>query len=282
MKSLILAISKVCFVNCKWCYNKFSKDYQPIDWDIVLDFLMECKKHTGISKVTFSWWDPLARNDIVKILKWAYTLWIRKISIDTVWLPLLGDVTTSFWGNDFIGKVSIKEIKKYILWLWLPIDWSTNEVVSLYRKGVDCLLDKIEWILDICDQENINVCINTVVTKCNYMDIENICSLLECHSCVKKWQLFQYTPTHRYQPYVDLEFEISDDVFYSIGAILCDRKVNFMIELKSNVTRINKYVLVDHWWLVWMPDSANYWSKKIIWDISKPSTFDRIRHELLL
>lgn len=269
MKSLILWISNSCFVNCPWCYNHFEEE-RIIRKDLILKFMSELKQILDIDKVTISWWDPLSRDDILDIISNIYDIWFKKINLDTVWIPIVRDTITIRWEKKIIKKINIKEFAKYINFLWIPIDWSSNKIIHEYRKGIEKIMNDIYNILNECDNYKIKVCINTVVSNKNYNDLNNIADIIKNFECIKKRQLFQFIPTWPINKKTIEKFIINDDIFMNeISKITDYTKSKWInIEAKSYKKRKNKYLIIDSSWNAWDPDDTNHWKKKIIGNIS--------------
>lgn len=274
MRSLILSISRSCFVLCRGCYNHFSWNQDLVSQDHLLAFLWRLKSETGLEKITFSWWDPLSRADIINLLAGAHDLWFSNISLDTVGTPLLKSSQTYYRWKEYVEKVDIRRIQKYISYLGIPLDWINNQMTLLFREGRGRLFEETLELLSMLMEFSLKININTVVTKHNYKYLNELYCILGKYPNVARWQLFQYIPTHWNYPKIDNEFYLSDELFENaVWNINKNLYSNLIIQPKSIQQRNNQYLLIDHSWFAWIPDPRDSHKKKIVGNICKIEDF---------
>ncbi|PNQ82326.1 radical SAM protein [Paenibacillus sp. F4] len=246
-RSIQLSGGNKCFVRCPGCYNYFSNtDYATND---LLNFLSQFKGETNISKVTMAGGDPLAREDMPFILQSLKDMGFR-INLDTVGLPLIKDAIIG--RNTLVKKISAEEIIQAVEIIGIPLDGSTDEIISTFRRGLR--VDNIIEILEVLSLKQANICINTVVHKQNYNDIIHIYDYLKKFEAIIKWQLFQYMPIGPGGFKNKHRFEIADDQFNKLKKTIDSlHKGPLNIQFKSRLNRKNQYLLIDGEGVIWIP-----------------------------
>ncbi|MFD5853656.1 radical SAM protein [Cytobacillus pseudoceanisediminis] len=270
-----------CFVRCPGCYNFFSnKDYVTED---LLDFLTQLKDKVLVPKVTMSGGEPLAREDMPYILSALKELGYR-INLDTVGLSLIRDVIVG--QNTLVKKISSEDIISSIDVIGIPFDGSSDDLMNMFRRGLK--VDEILGILDDLSSKGANICINTVVHKNNYDDIQNIYELIKPYQSITKWQLFQFMPIGPGGYKNRLKYELSDQQFENLREAL-DFDTVIDIQLKSRLNRKNKYLLIDGEGVVWIPrqNEHDHWltedennERILIGNISDENAVDKVLDQL--
>lgn len=242
-KKINLCISNRCFMKCKGCYNNFCKEKEEISYSKIEKFL-EYAKFFGLSKITLSGGDPFARKDIGKIIKKGLDLNL-KVNVDTTGLSLISDE------NIFGTKEKIEQFKEIDLLrkvsnISIPLDGSSNEMISKFRISKENLYKKTIEILEFFEKENIKIGINTVFHKGNMNDMENIYQILKKYKCIKKWQVFEYMPIGPLGKKNESIFKVENYEFEEKKQQyekLSDNKMK--IEFKSAKQRSKSYMLVN-------------------------------------
>lgn len=235
-------VSNKCFLNCLGCYNNFS-----CEKDLKLSKLFAFMKHArlnGVTRITFSGGDPFAKKDFKKILKYAKKLGFI-INIDTVGTTLIKDA--NIFGTD--RKISmIKSVKclKGINMMGIPIDGSTNEIIETFRYGRENLLEEQMEIVNKAALYNIPVCINTVLHRQNFEDLNNIFQLISSFPNIKKWQIFQFMPIGPKGSLNAKQFYVSDEDFFQVKKRIQEiNKTDIEIVFKGGTERSYNYMLIS-------------------------------------
>lgn len=242
-KKINLCISNRCFVKCKGCYNNFCKEKEEISYERVEKFL-EYAKINGLSKVTLSGGDPLAREDISKIIKKCLELDL-KVNVDTTGITLLSDKKI-FKQKETIPQFKDIKLLTKISNIGIPLDGSNNEIISKFRISDDNLYEKTIDLLEFFEKQNIKICINTVFHQGNMNDMKNIYEILKKYNCIKKWQVFQYMPIGPLGKKNELIFKVDAEDFEQqkeYFELLNNDKMK--IEFKSAQQRSSSYMLVN-------------------------------------
>lgn len=281
--------SPKCFLNCKGCYSfsRTEKNHQIISTEIITNFLNYAYQK-GARKVTLCGGDPLAREDIIELLRKIKGIGYN-ISLDTVGTPLIKDIVIN--GKIIIKKMSAKELSELVDTIGIPIDGSTNDIFKRFRQTKNNILEEQIKICEELHKYGGNVCINTVVHKGNINDAEELSNMINKLDFIGKWQLFEYAPLGKYGVLNKKLFEISDEEFNDYkNKILKTFKDLKKIEFKEFKTRNHSYILIDNSGNAWIPtyDKNNLEEyinhserRKLIGNIKKNEDWDKICKALI-
>lgn len=245
--SLVISAGKGCFMECKGCYQNFGTSL--VETSLIVRFVSEFQNRYDLKKVTLSGGDPLTREDIALLIDTLASLGL-KISLDTTGLPIIGSRKIVFHGRGIVNKIDVQKLRN-INMLGIPLDGHNTEVINKFRSNVT--LEEIEDILNELDKTDISVCINTVVNLNNFLYLRKIYDIIKKHNCIKKWQLFQFSPIGEIAYKNRRKFEITNQMFnFAIQEL---KNINGQIEIepKSNDFRKKKYILVNSDGQVWTP-----------------------------
>lgn len=245
--SLIVSAGKGCFMACKGCYQNFGN--KLLETPELIRFISEFKSRYGMQKVTLSGGDPLSRKDIVFLINTLSQMGLS-ISMDTTGLPLIRRQRIVFNGNGYAERIDAEELVNVNM-LGITLDGHTTEIINKFRCNVT--LEDIKAILIELSRADISVCINTVVNLNNFLYLPNIFEIIKDFKCVKKWQLFQYSPIGEIAYRNRKSFEISEEMFNLSIESLSNLETSIKIEPKSNSSRKRKYILINSGGEVWTP-----------------------------
>lgn len=269
-RSVIVSASSSCFVSCPGCYNYFKSPL--VDTDTIISFLNILTNRFNLKKVTIGGGDPLARKDIIDLLKGIKSLNLF-ISLDTVGIPIIKQAQINFMGKGIVPKISVNELAKYVDIIGIPVDGSSDQIIQFFRHG-GYIKDQIS-ILNELSSAKISICVNTVVHKSNISDLKNIFDSFATIENIVEWQLFQFMPIGHLGFNNKLDFEISDKDFHAAIADLLpyvvNKSTNIRFNPKSRSTRKNRYLLIDGQGDVWIPKH----SVKSVW-IDSDTSNERI------
>lgn len=268
--NLNIFVSNKCFIYCKGCYS-YSREENCssiLSIETICNFLKFAYNY-GIKKVTLCGGDPLARDDIILLIKRIKEIGL-KISIDTIGTPLIRDVTI---GGKTVKKINIKEIAKYVDEIGIPIDGSNSEIFRLFRPTNDDILKNQVSICHELEKNKIKTCINTVAHKGNLNDAEKLAKLINKLDGVSKWQIFQFAPLGRVGFLNRKLFEISEEEFETFENNVLNALENSskILEFKKCKDRVKHYMLIDNSGNAWVPEF-----ERIITNNSISSLSDRL------
>lgn len=268
--NLNIFVSNKCFIYCKGCYSYSREEHcsNVLSIEAICEFLKFAYDY-GIEKVTLCGGDPLAREDIIPLIRSIKDIGF-KISIDTIGTPLIRDVVV---GNKIINKINAGEIAKYVDEIGIPIDGSNNEIFKLFRPTSDDIINEQISICRELEKNEIKTCINTVAHKGNIVDAEEMAKLVNELHGVFKWQIFQFAPLGKIGYSNKHFFEITDEEF----DFFSDKVQNVIddstkiVEFKKCKDRVKRYMLIDNSGNVWVPEF-----EKIITNNNLDSLTDRL------
>lgn len=241
-KKINLCIANQCFLKCPGCYNNFCKS-ELISYDKLRKFLEYARKN-GLEKVTLSGGDPLTRTDIKKIIEKCLELQL-KVNLDTLGLPFIED-SRVIGSDSTISQFDDIELLKKISMIGIPMDGSSDEISSKFRKYKGNLFEKQMLILDFFESHSIPICINTVFHKGNSDDMENIYRIIEKYDCIKKWQVFQFMAIGPLGKLNEDIYKVEKNTFLAVKQQLeAMNSKNRQIEFKPAEERACNYMLVN-------------------------------------
>lgn len=252
MRSVILSASASCFVACPGCYNHFSGPLAQTN-DIVR-FVAGLVNNFNLRKITVGGGDPLARPDIIALLRELRRMGLY-ISLDTVGTPLLREAAIVFMGSGVTERIDAKEVADQVDKIGIPVDGSSNETIQYFRRGAS--LEDQKQILELLSQAGAKICVNSVIHQQNVDDIEGILDVIRTYSGVVEWQMFQFMPIGPLGYRNRARYEISDDRFQA--SLKAARQLanefcpDIEVKGKSKSSRKNSYLLIDGVGTVWIP-----------------------------
>lgn len=245
--SLIVSAGRRCFMACKGCYQNFGTTL--LETSELVRFVSEFKSRYNLRKITLSGGDPLTRKDIILLIDTLAGLGLS-ISMDTTGLPIIGKQKIVFHGDGYVSQINAASLENVDM-LGIPLDGHNTEVINKFRSNIT--LEDTKKILAKLDLTNISVCINTVVNLNNFLHLQEIYEIIKKFNCVKKWQLFQYSPIGEIAYRNRKKFEITNEMFDFSTRIVMKNRDAITIEPKSNSFRKRKYILVNSDGQVWTP-----------------------------
>ena len=237
---------------CKGCYNIFNQKILS---------LKECKNIVNkiakakIDVVLLSGGDPLLWKHIIEFCKYVKNKGINVIIIDTIGYNLSDSL--------------IKKLSGLIYHIGLPLDGSTQEVVARFRLGKKDLFQTINTTLKKLDEHNIKVRINTVVSKKNIDDLENIAYFINKHKNIKGWALYQWWPIRASKELIAQMFIPEEDILQKISTLT--NIVNIPIFPRMIKKRVGDTFFISSNGEVYAFSDNKYLSTLIIGDIKTQS-----------
>lgn len=272
-KKINLLVSNKCFIQCYGCYyDRIKKD--EIDLLSLNNFLLFVKSH-GVEKVTISGGDPLACESIFEILKTCKKLGL-KINFDTVGTPFHKNTHIFNRPNDKISQIKNLSQFKDIEFLGIPLDGSSDIIISKFRNICPGFFNEQLSIIEKLVQNEINICINTILHKKNISDIQNIFNIIKQYPSIKKWQIFQYMPIGILGKLKEQEFSINNKTFQDISKLINSQNnnKNLSITFKNMDERDHNYMLINAIGDAYKVNFDN--TKDIYGNINDKNSWDRI------
>lgn len=176
LKLINWGIYNRCPLVCKGCYHIFQDNILSLE---------QCKaivdkiSSTSTDFMVLSGGDPLLWDNILDFCKYASSKGLN-IVIDTVGYT--------------IDKKLAQELAGLVYHIGIPLDGSSQDIVSNFRLGKKDLFDATTSALTNLSEAGIKVHINTTVSKHNIHDLENTAHFLKQFKNLKGWALYQFWP----------------------------------------------------------------------------------------
>lgn len=240
---LNICLSNECFLLCKGCYNSFVKSGKEVDINVFLEFLSYAASH-GVKQITISGGDPLAYQGIDKIIEVCSQKGLI-IHLDTVGSTFFQECNTQM-GRKVPYVNDLSYIKKVDL-LGIPLDGSSDEIISFFRRGRENIFEETCFILSRLMKEKVNVCINSVLHNYNYSDFYNILKIIERYDNIVEWQIFQFSPIKLKANSMIRDMCVPDAIFRDTTSALINMKDRNSLKIipKSNSERSLAYLLIQ-------------------------------------
>lgn len=174
--SVCWILTSKCNYNCSFCFKIPNK--KDITQKQAEKILLQLKE-ANVKKISFGGGEPLLwSGDIFSLIKKT-----KKLGIVTM-------LTTN---GSLLTKEKLEKLKGNLDWITLPIDGSDEEHQVKTGRPKDHFT-KILKLLNTLESSNFKVKINTVLSKRNLDDIENIAKLVKKYKIIKRWKVFQFFP----------------------------------------------------------------------------------------
>lgn len=220
-------ITPRCNENCKFCYrNKTKKELNIEDNKRILKSIYD----SGIiNKITICGGEPLVYDGLFDILEQLEKPNNISLSIVTNAIKIADYDIESDTFN--INKEILDNVLKHFKWICFSIDSASQEIETLVTRNKNHV-NRIKYILDYLQEHhpNINIKINTVVTKHNYLDIPNLYKLISKYEIIKRWKLFRYLGNDNPKE-INEYFDINNEEFSKV--------TDFIAELDNPSIKIN-------------------------------------------
>lgn len=201
IKYLTFECVSKCNMNCRFCFSYWRNNNPEISSDKAKEAI-QILKNQGLEAINFTGGEPLLREDIDELIKYA-----KQLGLTTI-------LTTS----GILLKEKLDKIKKYIDFIGLPLD-SENAKVHNNMRNTNVVKDHHKLIIELINYlhktyPKIGIKINTVVTKKNKNSIIGIGSLVK--GKIVSWKHSHFIPGAYGKKY-QKEFKISNEEFIRIS-----------------------------------------------------------------
>ena len=175
--SICWNITNKCNENCKFCYRKMCNDNSLEENKKIFDNISKIK----IDKITFSGGEPLLYESLFELANYIKQKNSQiKLSITT--------------NGQLIDEDIFNKILNTFDWISFSIDSSDININDEIGRGKKHLKN----IINLLDKFNgkIKLKINTVATKYNIADLENIYNIISKYQ-INRWKIFRFYPLRR-------------------------------------------------------------------------------------
>jgi len=187
-------LTSKCNYACSFCFKvPNQKDITYQDAERVLKDLV----NNGVKKISFSGGEPLLwSGNILKLIALAKSY---------------GILTMMITNGSLLTDEKLLALKNNLDWITLPLDGSNEEKQVKAGRPPEHFTRTIK-ILEKLNNSKFNIKINTVLSKQNIDDIENIAQLIKKYN-VKRWKVFQFFPVRAASLINKQRHEISIELF---------------------------------------------------------------------
>jgi len=218
-----------CNLACRFCWGPEHSIPDGLDtnqWKDALSFFSE----NGTNSVVFTGGEPLIRQDIGELVKFAHDLGMRvTLSTNTLLLPRKAE-----------------SVLPYVHEIGIPIDGSDAANNGKMRIGNPRAFQASLNALELLSQSypDVHVTVRTVVSKVNSDDIESIGGLLASKKDMfDRWKLYQFAPVSIGAGNQD-EFNISTAHFMGIVGQVSEKFPDLPIASYPSENRVGRYVFI--------------------------------------
>lgn len=227
-------ITQNCNENCRFCYRNKVKEDLSLEENIKI--LQNLYDSNIINKITFCGGEPLIYKYLFNLITSIQKPADIKLSIVTNGICLAKYLENK---NRFeINEELMAKLIKNFQWICFSIDAAnTDAEIKVSRNRTH--FNRIIYILDYLEKnyEDINIKVNSIVTKYNYNDIHNLYDLLAKYKHIKRWKLFRYLGANNPEE-INKEFEVTNGEFNEVLKFTSSIKNK---NLKISVNNIEDY-----------------------------------------
>lgn len=215
LKIVVWNVTSKCNMACEFCFGP--EKQKELSTQGALKKIEQFKKQ-GSTSLVFTGGEPLLRNDIVKLVKYA-----KQQNLYTI----------LHTNGLLLKKELLDKLEDWLDQINLPLDGYSEATHSLMRQKGH--FQRVINCLDLLKNRKIRVIISTVVTKINKDFIPKINKVIP--KDVYKWRIFQFSPLGRAARVAD-KYGISDDEFERIASQIKNKDLEsefpFIVQLVSN------------------------------------------------
>ena len=224
-KEVCWNITTKCNQNCRYCHRFLGiNDLCYEENEKILDNLIK----DGITDITWTGGEALLYPNLIRLLKRAKQSGINNKLITNGMLLAQND--------------EIKEICNYLDSLTLSIDSTNNETNAELGREINHY-DNIKTILDYVKDKELKLNINTVVSKKNINQLDELGNFLNKYN-ISSWRVFQFMPLRETAEKNKEQFEISDAEFESKKGVFQKFENIGRVDYRQEQDMEDKYVLL--------------------------------------
>lgn len=215
-----------CNLACEFCWgpdHNIPDSLTTNQWTDAIKLFAQ----NGTNSIVFTGGEPLIRNDIGELVRFAKDQGMR-VTLST---------------NTLLLKKKASQVLPFVDEVGVPLDGSTKENNSIMRVGTSRAFQSSLEAMDLLSTEypGIEVTVRTVVSKVNKDDIGK---LLEGKGRqFDRWKLYQFTSVSIGSHHKD-KFEISQGEFEDIAKMVIDQFPKLPIVAYLSHQRVGRYVFL--------------------------------------
>jgi len=172
--SVCWLLTSNCNYKCGFCFKVVSK--RDLYYNEAEKILKKIAKY-GVKKISFSGGEPLLWTGTIDLIRAAKSY---------------GMITMLITNGSLISNKEINGFNGILDWLTLPLDGSSDKKQQLAGRKKNHYTNTVN-LLKLLKNTQIKTKINTVFSKRNWDDMENIFGIIKKYN-IKRWKIFQFNP----------------------------------------------------------------------------------------
>lgn len=224
-REVCLFLTLRCNQNCRYCHRFLGIDEVSFDDNKrIINRIAE----DGITNITFTGGEPLIYPNVLELVKLAKEKCLKVKLITN--------------GSVLANNPKMREIYNYLDSITFSIDSCDNEINEKLGRS-HSHAENIKTVLDSLKGIDLNVNINTVVSRVNIDKLEELGEYLKEYK-INAWRIFKFIPLRETAKINEKEFEISKAEF-RINKTLFNSFPNInKVEYREENDMESKYVLI--------------------------------------
>lgn len=224
-REVCLFLTLNCNQQCRYCHRFLGIDEVSFeDNKRIINRVAE----DGITNITFTGGEPLLYPNVLELVKLAKEKGIKTKLITN--------------GSILANNPNIREIYNYLDSLTLSIDSCDNEINEKLGRSYSHA-ENIKTVLDSLKGTDLNVNINTVVSRVNIDKLEELGQFLREYK-INAWRIFKFIPLRETAKINEKEFEISKAEFRINKTLFTSFPNINKVEYREENDMESKYVLI--------------------------------------
>lgn len=226
-RSICWNITSRCNEKCEFCYRILTDKENSIEKNRKI---LELLTKLSVNKISWTGGEALLYPNLLELLK------IAKSN---------GIINNILTNGKILSKEKILELEQYVDYITLSYDSENDETYEKMGRG-KTHGKKIIEILDFIQNNNIDIKIkiNTLVSKLNIEEIENIGKTLTKYK-IERWKLFKFIPLRNKSIHNSDKFIISNKEFYNTVS-----KIKKLYGNKININECNEGEIQNNYLLI--------------------------------
>ena len=224
-REVCLFLTLKCNQNCRYCHRFLGIDEVSLeDNKRIINKIAE----DGITNITFTGGEPLIYPNVLELVKLAKEKGL-KVKVITN-------------GSVLANNSNTREIYSYLDSITFSIDSCDNEINEKLGRSYTHA-ENIKTVLDSLKGLDLNVNINTVVSRVNIDKLEELGQFLREYK-INAWRIFKFIPLRETAKVNEKEFEISKAEFRINKTLFTSFPNINKVEYREENDMESKYVLI--------------------------------------
>lgn len=224
-REVCLFLTLKCNQNCRYCHRFLGIDEVSFeDNKRIINKIAE----DGIKNMTFTGGEPLLYPNIIELVKLAKEKGLKVKLITN--------------GSVLANNPKMREIYNYLDSITFSIDSCDNEINEKLGRSYKHA-ENIKTVLESLKGKELNVNINTVVSRVNIEKLEELGQFLREYK-INAWRIFKFIPLRETAKINEKEFEISKAEFRINKTLFTSFQNISKVEYREENDMESKYVLI--------------------------------------